>query len=290
MKPVLLPLMTPLRLGIGLAVLSIALMIWLTAAALRSANQLPDPGPAPERQLTGSLAAKHAAADFRDAVTERARQAGMPGFPLEELAAATHFRREFSGRQLLKGGKKLTTHSLQLSAHRRKIWVGLEGQRVRLMHILLIVKNRTNRPLAYRIITRASRSCDKRAILRHNMFALGPREQLVRAECTGSGPFVVQRIETLSLSRLGYHFVSRLSPDAFGLSSALNDAHITGKLPPCRLLPQRLLARTLAQDANGWRDIIDFYARHDCDRYNFYAGYHWRAGRRELPALGPTTR
>jgi hypothetical protein len=35
----------------------------------------------------------------------------------------------------------------------------------------------------------------------------------------------------------------------------------------------------------GWRDVVDFYARHNCDEYSFFPAYRWRRSADEpLPA------
>jgi hypothetical protein len=63
----------------------------------------------------------------------------------------------------------------------------------------------------------------------------------------------------------------------------------------CSFVPWRDIQASAEQAHTGWADVIDFYARHNCDEYSFFRGYkRWTApgalpARASASATSPTT-
>jgi hypothetical protein len=127
----------------------------------------------------------------------------------------------------------------------------------------------------------------------HNALALTPGDEVVRTECLarGSKGIRVKKVEVLRLTRLGYHYVSRLDPAQMMYSERTSAGHEYKGLPPCKLLPWNVIQTGLRQGEIEWHDVIDFYARHNCDEYAYFRGYRWsKKGPERLPVPPPARR
>jgi hypothetical protein len=188
------------------------------------------------------------------------------------------------------GGSLETTH-LALTATSEKVWVGEEGQGYRTEHLLLKIVNRSDRHLAYRVITEVAGKCGSKGIVNHNAIALEPKEELTRTECieNGAGPLTVKRVEVLELSPIGYYYVSQLDPAALQYERRTAEGH-QGPSPfaPCRLVPWREIEGGIKRGDIHWYDVLDFYSRHSCDEYTFFPSYRMlKADPKRLPLKAP---
>jgi len=187
-------------------------------------------------------------------------------------------------RHRLEAGQSFDAAGLRVSA------VEVEGM------LSLAIENLGSRPVAYRVDARAERG--RACRVRHRMpyDALALREQgdkgatAVRSMCgrhKGSG-VVVTRVETIELPLLAYHYVSRMTPAALGLDAEeLADHRSRSELPRCEILMPAWLESDLSGGRTHWRDLVDFYGRHPCDKYQFPKGYEAQdEGSRALPAPG----
>ena len=63
-------------------------------------------------------------------------------------------------------------------------------------------------------------------------------------------------------------------------------------MPPpakeCSFVPWRDIQASTSELHTGWADVVDFYARHNCDEYSFYRGYTRWTAPGTLPAKAPT--
>jgi len=101
---------------------------------------------------------------------------------------------------------------------------------------------------------------------------------------------VLQRhIEVMEIPRLGAYYVSRMPPGLilYGRRTSAGHVPLAGSL-----CPQTFSWRDIRDGADrgelGWRDVIDFYARHNCEEYSFFRSYRHRTDPDEpLPARPP---
>ncbi|MBW2736947.1 MAG: hypothetical protein JRH20_31580, partial [Deltaproteobacteria bacterium] len=96
------------------------------------------------------------------------------------------------------------------------------------------------------------------------------------------------KIEVLEVTRLGYHYISRLTPLRLQYSKRTAVGHDYQGLRPCRLIPWRAIKSGLQGGDMRWYDVLDFYARHSCAEYTFFNTYRWSAkGPNALPVQRP---
>ena len=97
----------------------------------------------------------------------------------------------------------------------------------------------------------------------------------------------VRGVEVMELSDLGFFYVSRLIPSHILLEERSALGHETPlKLKACSFVPWREI-RTAADVKEGplaWADVVDFYARHNCDEYTIYPTYRRWTTTGTLPA------
>lgn len=249
----------------------------------------PLPPPPPRRTRSGPPDKAHLRQTYYRAQVDEDRAAlGLPKLrSLAPLRRPHPYALELSEPRRLRAGKKLSSKSLELKLVARKLWLGPRGRGVRTRHAVLRIANATNHHLAYRIQTRIAGHCERKTYIAHNAIALAPREAVERTECLmpRKPVLVIERIETMQLTPLGYHYVSRLSPGRIGYDTRTSSGHRYERAERCKLIPWRTIRSGLRADEVAWRDIIDFYARHNCDEYTFFVGYRWSAkGIETLPA------
>ena len=169
------------------------------------------------------------------------------------------------------------------------------GQGFKYEHIVLSITNRSDKPIAYYVPTTVSHAenCQSQGAIEHNAIALKPGETIERTECLWhkNQTLRVNAVEAMELTWLGYYYVSRLNPVQIMLDPRTAAGH---RVPPpakeCSFVPWRDIQASAEQAHTAWADIIDFYARHNCDEYSFFRGYRRWTAPGSLPArAGATT-
>jgi hypothetical protein len=285
------------RRTLWVAVALVAAAILVLVAAWRLLRKPPAPPPPPPARPSAAAPAtvlKYSPIMYRGLIEQDARELGLPAPPLAEMAAPFPYADELGTPRVLRPGGALRTAHLALSLSVRREEGAIEQQSFRADHLVLKIENLGARHLAYRVQTRVlprGGRCGSKGDIPHNAVALAPREMLTRTECLQQrgGAVEVLRVEVLEIPALAYHHVSRLTP---GL--VLYDARAAAGHQPPRgeACPQTLSWREIRDGAErgdiGWRDIIDFYARHSCREYAFFPAYRYRADpAAPLPARPP---
>jgi len=221
----------------------------------------------------------------KDAMTYGARPTS-----LEEMSGVFPHRVDASEHRLTigrKGNPTVETAGLRLT-------LGVRERRRGKETMILQIENLLDRPVAYRVETRPSRSrssCARKEELLHNAIALAVDDVEVRSECAyrKGTKLTVTRVETVELPELGYYYLSRVYPVNLGLSRRTTRSHKPPVGQRCNLLLPAGVQRGIETGAVSWRDLVDFYARHRCDSYTFSSGYRafTRQGERPLPAVNP---
>jgi hypothetical protein len=286
----LLDLVTPVYLFLALGVISVVVMIIGTCQMLAVDGPLPPPRPPPPKpEASTVLSYRYKEGFFKSLLQEDAQRVKLADFDYARMKRPNRYFAEFTGKQLLRAGAKLETRHLLLEALKKKIWVGQRGQGFRSDHMLLAITNKTDRYLAYRVITEPVGTCQSnKGTISHNALALRPKERLQRTEClirTG-GALRVLEVAVMEIPPLGYYYVSRLDPVQIRLPQRTAEGHeIPNKLTPCKILPWREIQNGMRRGEVYWRDVIDFYARHNCDEYSYFVAYrHDAKGPGRLPA------
>ena len=289
--PSFLEKISPLSFALAMGGLSLVVMIVTTCSAMSVDGPLPPPRKAPPPPETSAVLSDRFKKGFYQAqLDDDCKLLKIRRVTMDTLRGGNPYTLEFSGSTKLKPGGKLETESLFLRAKIRRLMVGEEGHGIRAPHLLLSITNRTDKFLAYRVETTVSGGNNK-AHLAHNAIALKPKATVVRSESLmrESSSLVVKKVEVIELTRLGYHYVSRLDPERLQFSPRTATGHqYRGALRPCKLLPWRVIRDGMREGVTRWFDVVDFYARHSCSEYTFFKGYRWSAqGVKSLPIKPP---
>ena len=257
--------------GIGMAA--------LFAGGPPPAPERPKAPPAPEALMNGEL--RFSPLVYRGQVEQDARSFGVPAPLAGELEAPFVYVEELRERRALKPKSPIETPHLRLSLVVEKHQASLDGQSFRFEHLVLRIENRTGKYLAYRIATDVpdKKKCSSKGDIPHNAIVLEPNQTVLRTECLyrNHTSIDVERVEVIELPQLAAVYASRLPATSVLYDTRTSAGHVPLKGALC---PQTFSWRDIQEGIDrkqiGWRDVIDFYGRHNCDEYAFFRSYRFR--------------
>lgn len=275
---------TALYIALGAAVV-------LLVAAVVSMKVLLKPPPAPPAVATPAAGAGgaeplgRAPLLFQEELRADASRFGVGEVDLEQLAAPLRRSVEIAEPRPLRVGEIVDTPTLRLRLRVESRDAQGERGGFRADHLILTIENRTDGPIAYRVDTRFEHPerCTSRGVLVHNAIALPARGRVERSECImhRGAQATITLAETISLPPIGYFYVSQLVPTQIGLDNRTSDGHAAPRpLATCNLP----YWREFATWGLGWADLVDFFARHNCERHGPYKDYRFRTEPGPLPA------
>lgn len=175
---------------------------------------------------------------------------------------------------------RLVTAELRLTTEVRKLDTPLGAiGRYQAPTLVLTVENRTDDHIAFRVITRPSgkASCRTKAMIGQTTFVLGPRGALSRTECLAGGRgdrLTVHHLDVMRIPALSYHYLVKLKPTAILLPARTSQGHRTpAGHTLCGSVPRQAIKQGVQAGTASWADVMDFYARYSCDRFDFRIGY-----------------
>ena len=250
---------------------------------------LPPKPPRPKKQapvlknFASSIAQSRAA--YESVIQTDAKRYGVAPVTLKDMGKKLSYRVDSTSYTLRpKRGSKVESGGLRLTVKVKRAQISGRKQ------LLLRIENLTQENLAYRIDTSrefGTKLCRGREVLAHNATAIAPKEVIIRSECLygrGWKSLQIHSIETVSLSRLGYYYISGLRPDSIGLDPRPTKGHqASGKVRMCDMNKSAALDGAFRQREVQWIDIIDFFSRHSCHDYRFPLSYRAFATDHERP-------
>jgi hypothetical protein len=245
------------------------------------------PPPAPPRPRPPSpnapqgIEMRYSATMYRALIEQDAKAMGVVAPTWGGMMAVFPYFDELSSVHPLRAGGVLRSRHLRLSLGVRRVEGAVEGQSFRADHLVLKIENTSDSYLSYRVSTRvpAAARCEAKGVIPHDAIALRPHETILRTECLfqKAAGIDVTRVEVIEVPQLSYHYVSRLIPALILYDPRTAAGHAAPKGAVC---PQTFSWRDIRDGAQrgdiAWRDIVDFYARHNCDEYAFFPGYRYR--------------
>jgi hypothetical protein len=274
-KPLALAVLLAGIFGIGIGVL-----VLHAASAPPPAPERPRPPP-PVTLVGINQEMRYSPTFYRSLLDQDAKAYGIPAPAWEELTQPNPYFEELKQRQRLRLKSPIETRHLRVSLELNRITAVLEGQSLSADHLILRIENRTPLYLAYRIRTSVTdlRKCQSKGAIPHNAIAIEPNQTIMRSECLYRKEEAVDllSIEVIEMPALSAHYVSRLPPN-----STLYDPRTFAGHQPFRggTCPQTFSWREIKEGVEAkqfeWRDVIDFYARHNCGEYAFYKTYRYR--------------
>ena len=222
-------------------------------------------------------------AAFDEAAVKDAESFGLRGFAPATLREAQHSERHVTSPILLDTGQHRDFGPLRIEALNQQVSFQKGGAKLRANHMVLRINNRSRHAVAYYVQVRMEGRgyCPARGSLQINAIALQPGEAASLTVCAGSGRLDISDLRSMSISTLGYHYLSLLPPQTFGLDPITARAH--GPSDRCSRVPAARLASAMTHGTLHWDDIADFYSRHSCERFQMPIDY--RHGETPLEVL-----
>jgi hypothetical protein len=283
-----------LAIGAGICAVVVLIAVVSLHRFTRSRGpSLPPPPPVPPEQNVGRVL-RRSPEYYKASIEEDAKRFGVKVIEPAEMARPLAWAVELSQPRALdvRHGAMETAH-LRIGARVIKEWASsASGQRFRYEHVVLSITNKSERPVAYLIETAVNHPerCRSQGAMFHNALALTPGEKTERTECLWhkDTTLVVKHVEVIELSPLGFYYVSRLNPIQLSLDARTATGHAVPKpAKECAFVPWRDIQASAAEAHTGWADVIDFYARHNCDEYSYWRGYRRWTAPGTLPSLPP---
>jgi hypothetical protein len=277
--------------GVGAAII-FGGVLWLSFSGT---PELPAKPPPPRAADTRDLRKLDWDPDvWRGYIEKDATTYGVPAPSAEVMTGPFPYEKSEAPRRLAPGGEPITLGMLRLGVKVEKIELRNKKGLARAEHLVLRIENLTDAPVAYRVATSLGRAtdtmCGGKAIQEHNAVAIPPGGVVERVECVYRDNMELQvtAVEAMQLPELSFHYVSRLYPEHIGVEGRVAAGHHAPKGELCKTIPQQLIMIGMQNGSVSWRDVVDFYARHRCETYDFPDGYTAivKPGQLELPA-GP---
>jgi uncharacterized membrane protein YgcG len=267
------------------------------------------PTAAPAPGVRGDLRAASTVSTpvYQDFLARDAAAAGVATPTLDEMARVFPYRVDGARHVLEVGRRPIDVAGMKLAAVRAGETIALE------------LRNETKRAVAYRVVSApAAEGCEPARPLPLNAMVIAAGERETRVECAWREglAIAVTRVETLELPPLSAWYVSQVPPVVVGLEpqvarghrvdggrgsggrgsggrgsggrgSGGRGSHDRGDRDPCTTMVAQAVKTGVEQGEISWRDLVDFYARHRCQTYQFPLTY--RAFTKEGPKTLPAT-
>jgi hypothetical protein len=195
---------------------------------------------------------------------------------MDALKLPNQFFHEISEPVVIQPGRVHSTAHVAIRASVERVNYKKSGATVSTRHMVATLRNTSTRPIAYflRVVSAARGHCKVRGARMHNTMALLPGESAEVVVCAGRGAVKVEDLRVLEITPIGHVYVSKVPPSAVGYDPVSATAHVPHKrVPMCSMVPGTRISNLLKLGKTSWRDVMDFYARHSCERFQFFAGY-----------------
>jgi len=254
-----------LRVGAGglVLVMGITLLRFCGSLSLPPRGQ---PAPPPVETPTSKISKSSANPTvYRTFLEHDAIEAGVHTPTIEEMSRKLTYRTDEARHVLEVGGPPIEIAGLRLRAEHAND------------SLILHVQNRTGSDVAYEVTTQTApkvHDCNTARALPFDALVVAKDATETRTECVWHDnlSLVVTKAETLELSPLGAYYIHRLPTTLFDLDPRIARGHReVGEICPA-VVAQSVRAGIQSGEI-GWRDLIDFYARHRCQTYQFPSGY-----------------
>lgn len=231
---------------------------------------------ATERDLMMNRVARN----YQKRIDEDAASFGLQPTSLEKVQAPNEHRIIVDDNAILTKGKTLNSDWITLRVAIEKVAYHSGGAEIRANHSVVYVENVHTAPIAYFLDARSADKggCEVRGARMHNANALLPGETAEIVVCAGTKPVEIHSLEAMSLSSLGYMYVSQVPAAALGHDSIRATAHAgPRRAKVCSQVPSARLGKAIRSQKLAWRDVVDFYTRHSCEEYPWLWNYRFHA-------------
>jgi hypothetical protein len=262
-------------------VVLVAVITYLRFCGEMSLPQKPPPPAGPtgtQRQLLSKTTASPSM--YKDYLEHDAATAGVKVPSVEDMARKLAYRVD-EARHVLEPGQPA---------------IELAGVRLRVERsgdtVVMTIQNLVASDLAYEVTTQPSTGtypCNSVRALPINAMVIAKGQSETRTECAWRDgmSIIVTKVETIEVPPLSSYYLSQVPPSVVGIDARIaRGHHVVESKEPCSAVTSQVVRTSLDRGEIGWRDLVDFYARHRCQTFQFPSTY--RAfksdGEREIPA------
>lgn len=272
----------PLALAVvftGIVAIALGVLILHAASSPPPTPKRPEPPPPPSAMINSEQ--RFSVLYYKALIEQDAKSYGIPAPSYEDLLQPNPYYDELRGKEHLRIKVPIETRHLRITLEVSKQTSIIEAHSLTTDNLVLRIENRTPLYLAYRIQTSVSekRHCDMKAIVPHNAIMIEPEQTILRSECIfrKDARIDVNRIEVVELPALSAFYVSRVPPNATFYDPRVFAGHLAPRGTMCaQTFSWRDIRDGIEKKELGWRDVIDFYARHNCGEYSFFKSYRYR--------------
>lgn len=244
---------------------------------------LPDKPPPPagpsgtERQLLSKTAGSPGI--YRDFLEQDASAAGLRTPSIADMSRKLAYRVDEARHVLELGHPAIEAAGLRLRVER-------SGDAV-----VMIIQNLLGSDVAYEIASMPSTGayiCNAARPLPINAMVIAKGGSETRTECVWRDgmSIVVTKVETMEVSSLSSFYLSQVPPRLVGVDERIARGHRRVGTDACSAVVSQAVRNGMDHGEIGWRDLVDFYARHRCQTYHFPSTYRalTEDGERPIPA------
>ena len=256
------------RLGVvGAAIVLVLVMTFMRFCGSVDIPAKPaPPGPTgSQSQLLGKGAATPAV--YQEFLARDATSAGVRTPSIEDMSRKFPYRGDDARHVLEVGQPAIEIAGVRLEAAR-------DGNT-----LVLDITNLTTSDLAYAVVSSPTPSlsgCTSAPPVLFNAMVIAKGKTERRVECVWRQgmALAITRVETLEVSPLSAWYLSLVPPRLVGVEDRIARGH----QPPessekCSTVVSQAVRSGLESGQIGWRDLVDFYARHRCLTYRFPSSY-----------------
>ncbi len=285
------PASVDLPVKLGVAGGALALVAALVALRFCGVPPLPPKPPRPAAVNNPQAVAKRINAKteaYMQGVERDALRAGVATPTLADMGRPITYERSVERRVIVPGKPAIEVAGLRISAATQRV----DGE----LLLVLVIDNPGPAPRAYLIATEVgggTSACAGRRQPPYNGMVVAAQGREIRSECAyhSGSELYVSRVESAVLTPLQAFYVSRVGPGAVGVDERVTRGHkpsLPSGIDICNLVMSQSVRSSLEDGSMGWRDLVDFYARHNCDSYQYIQGYQAFEAQDEyaLPVVG----
>ena len=156
--------------------------------------------------------------------------------------------------------------------------------------IVMKIDNQLPSDVAYEVTTSSSlgSTCNSARVLPFDAMVIRKGGSETRTECVyrADAQLRITKVETIELSPLSSYYVDHVPPSLLQIDPRIaRGHHVAG--PLCSEVVAQSVRSGIEGHTISWRDLVDFYARHRCQTYQFPQTYRALTadGERSIPAV-----
>ena len=259
-----------------------ALVLVMSLVRFCGSMSLP-PKPPPPRALTGTQQelisrTTNSPTVYLDYLHSDAAAASIPVPTLNDMQRKLPYHADESTRLLAPGAAPIDVAGLRLHLE-------VSGDAV-----VMKIDNLLPSDVAYEVTTTSSLgpACNSARALPFDAMVIRKGSSETRTECVyrTDAQLRITKVETIELPPLSAYYVEHVPPSLVGIDERIaRGHHASGEV--CSEVVAQSVRSGIEKHEIGWRDLVDFYARHRCQTYQFPSTYRALSadGERPIPAV-----